>query len=125
TLGTIYLKQKKYYLASWEFQYAAKLMPNQFEPLNNLGLVFEAVGRLDEAAGWYDKGLALAPEADEVTANLARVSVRNNRKDERTRALLQKVVMKDRRPEWVSWARQQLSRIPRQAPAPASQPGVE
>lgn len=126
TLGTIYLKQKKYYLASWEFQYAANLMPSQSAPLNNLGLVFEAVGRLDEAAGWYDKGLALAPEAEEITANLARAYVRSGRKDDRTRTLLHTVVMKDRRPEWVSWARNQLARLPKQAPTTAaSQPATE
>ena len=39
-LGKVYYHQGKLYLAAWEFQYAAKLMPNQPEPKNNLGLVF-------------------------------------------------------------------------------------
>jgi len=108
-LGIVYHREKKYYLAAWEFQYAAKLMPNSSEPRNNLGLVFEAVGRLDEAAEWYDKALALAPESSEIIGNLARVRLRANHKDERTRNLLNELVLKDDRPEWVDWARRQLA----------------
>jgi Tfp pilus assembly protein PilF len=108
-LGIVYFRQKKYYLAAWEFQYAVKLMPNEIEPLNNLGLVFEAVGRLDDAEKWYDKALSLKPEATDVVGNLARVRIRCNKKDEATQKLLSNIVLKDRRPEWVSWARQQLA----------------
>jgi Tfp pilus assembly protein PilF len=35
-LGHLYFLQRKYYLAAWEFEYAAKLMPTSGEPLNNL-----------------------------------------------------------------------------------------
>ncbi len=108
-LGIVYFKQKKLYLAAWEFQYAAKLMPNQPKPQNNLGMIFEAIGRLDEAAKCYDKALALKPEAVEIIANLARVYVRTDRKDEETRQLLSKIVIKDTRPEWVAWARHRLA----------------
>jgi len=38
-LGTLYYEQQKYYQAAWEFQYAAKLMPDRPEPKNNLGMV--------------------------------------------------------------------------------------
>lgn len=107
-LGTVYLRQQKYYLAAWEFQYAVKLMPTQAEPRNNLGLVFEAVGRPDEAEKHYDEALQLAPDAVEITANLARLRVRQGRRDERTRHLLQDVVLKDTRPTWVNWARERL-----------------
>jgi len=126
-LGTVYLKQKKYYLAAWEFQYAAKLMPDQAEPRNNLGMVFETVGRLDEAAGWYDKALALSPEAVEIAGNLARINVRRNRKDERTRELLAMVVMKDKRPEWVDWAKERLALIgqPKASPGPETRPAKQ
>ena len=119
-LGSLYLKQKRYYLAAWEFQYAAKLMPNQAEPRNNLGMVFETVGRLDEAQQWYDKALALSPEAVEIAANLARIHTRKNINDERTRQLLAMVVMKDQRSEWVEWARQRLALIgqPKASPLP-------
>ncbi|MBN1941695.1 MAG: tetratricopeptide repeat protein [Phycisphaerae bacterium] len=108
-LGTVYFKQNKYYLAAWEFQYAVKLMPGQVEPLNNLGLVFEKVGRLNDAEEWYDKALSLKPESAEVIGNLARIRIRSNRKDKTTRELLTQIIMKDKRPQWVSWAREQLA----------------
>ena len=108
-LGTLYFKQEKFYLAAWEFQYAVKLMPGQIEPLNNLGLVFEKVGRLNDAEQWYDKALSLKPESPEVIGNLARVQIRSHKKDEKTLELLSKIVMKDSRPEWISWAQQQLA----------------
>src|SRR5260221_1915754 len=54
-LGKVYFHQALLYKAAWEFQYALKLMPNQAEPQNNLGLVFEAAGKLDEATDSYNK----------------------------------------------------------------------
>jgi len=110
-LGTVYLKKKEYYLAAWEFQYAAKLMPDEAEPRNNLGMVFETVGRLDDAAQWYDKALSISPESVEIAANLARIHARKNIRNERTRELLALVVMKDKRPVWVNWARERLALI--------------
>jgi Tfp pilus assembly protein PilF len=108
-LGIAYFRQKKHYLAAWEFQYAAKLMPSKAEPRNNLGMVFEAVERLEDAANWYEKALALEPGEVEIAANLARIYVRHDRKDEKTRQLLQDIVMKDSRPQWIEWARERLA----------------
>lgn len=108
-LGAVYLRQKKYYQAAWEFQYAAKLLPHQAEPRNNLGLVYEEVGKLTEAAASYEEALELEPEAPEIIANLARVYVRSERDDARTRELLEQVVLRDRRPRWTAWAREQLA----------------
>ena len=51
-LGKVYYRQGKLYLAAWEFQYAMKLMPNQSEPPNNLGLVFEAAGKARRGRGF-------------------------------------------------------------------------
>jgi Flp pilus assembly protein TadD len=112
-LGTVYYRRQRFYEAAWEFQYAAKLMPQKAEPRNNLGLVLESAGKLDEAASWYEKALALEPDTTEAAANLARALVRSNRKDDRTRQLLNDIIMKDSRPEWVEWARGRLASINR------------
>ena len=53
-LGKVYYCQEKHYLAAWEFEYAIKLMPERSEPLNNLGLVYEAVGKFNEAVEAYE-----------------------------------------------------------------------
>jgi Flp pilus assembly protein TadD len=121
-LGTVYFRQKKLYLAAWEFQYAAKLMPTKAEPRNNLGLVFEAVGKLDDAVKSYEEATQLEPGCIDVIANLARAYVRLNRNDDKTRQLLTDVVLKDHRPEWVSWARERLALMGKPGPA-ATQPG--
>src|SRR6476660_9378967 len=48
-LGLVYYYQNKLYAAAWEFQNAIKLMPYQPEPRNNLGLVFEKAGKVNNA----------------------------------------------------------------------------
>lgn len=52
-LGNVYFARGEYYLAAWEFEYAVRLMPNHPEPLNNLGAVYEQVGRLERAIECY------------------------------------------------------------------------
>ena len=118
-LGTVYYRRYEYYNAAWEFQYAAKLMAHSAEPRNNLGLVFEAVGRLDEAAAWYDKALSLAPDAVEITANLARTRIRAGQTDARTRQLLEEIVLKDTRGQYTAWAREQLVTMGATPPQPS------
>jgi len=108
-LGLVYYRQEKFYLAAWEFQYAAKLMTGHPEPRNNLGLVYEAVGRLDEAENHYDEALKLAPDNVECLGNLARTRMKAGRKDARTRQLLADLVLKDSRPTWLAWARRNLT----------------
>jgi len=110
-LGKIYFRQKKLYLAAWEFQYAMKLMPNQAEPPNNLGLVFEAAGKLDDAAESYGKAIALEPENVAAMGNLARARVRRGDRDESVRGLLQRLIERDDRADWLAWERLTLARL--------------
>ncbi|WP_428940615.1 tetratricopeptide repeat protein [Fontivita pretiosa] len=108
-LGKAYFHQGELYLAAWEFQYAAKLMPEQPEPKNNLGLVLERAGKLDEAVQSYDEALALGRDGAQVVANAARCRVRRGDKDQRTLELLQQVLENDPRPSWRRWAGRQLA----------------
>lgn len=120
-LGVVYFQQKRFYLAAWEFQYAAKLMPYSPEPRNNLGLVYEAVGRFDEAERWYDLAVRLEPDNPLLIGNLARTLVRAGRRDERTCQLLSDLVLKDEREEWVLWARERLASMHPLGPAAGGQ----
>jgi Tfp pilus assembly protein PilF len=110
-LGKIYFRQKKLYVAAWEFQYAMKLMPNQAEPPNNLGLVFEIAGKLDDAAESYGKAIALEPENVAAMGNLARARVRRGDRDDSVRGLLQKLIERDDRADWLAWERLTLARL--------------
>jgi len=137
-LGIAYYEQQKFYLAAWEFDYARKLMPNKPDPKHNLGMVMEAVGKLDEAAAHYEDALALAPDDPDTIANLARTLARRDMNystsrsgdrnvtgnadrasdRDRLRELLHEIILKDTRPEWITWAKDHLAIL---GPAPTAQ----
>jgi Tfp pilus assembly protein PilF len=116
-LGKLYFHQGKLYPAAWEFQYAAKLMPNQPEPRNNLGLVCESAGKLDEAVDFYTQAIKDEPDNPEILGNLARSRIRRGEKSPEVRDLLNKLVERDTRPEWLVWEKDQLLRLSESAPS--------
>ena len=124
SMGVVNLREGKLYQAAWEFQYATRLMPNQPEPRSNLGLVLEAVGRADDAVAEYQKALALQPDNPELIGNLARALVRRGDRTQEVRGLLEQVVMKDTRREWVQWAGETLVRMPKGAEYTLPAPGM-
>jgi Tfp pilus assembly protein PilF len=112
-LGLVYFKQKKLYQAAWEFENAVKLMPHQPEIRNNLGMVLEEAGKLREAGESYTRALEMEPDNAVYIGNLAKVRIRQRVMDEQTRKLLDDLVYKDTRPEWVNWAKEQLLHFPK------------
>jgi Flp pilus assembly protein TadD len=110
-LGKVYYHEGQFYDAAWEFQYAAKLMPDLPEPRNNLGLVLEAVGKLDDAVSSYDEALKIRPDNAQFLGNDARARFRRGDHDDRLRVMLQDLVMRDTRQEWAEWAKEQLARL--------------
>ena len=92
---------------------AAGLMPQQPEPINNLGMVLERAGKLAEAIAAYEKAHAMSPEHAEYLGNLASARVRDGENDDTTRSLLDQVLLRDTRPDWQSWARSTLQRLRR------------
>lgn len=108
-LGLVYLKQKDWYTAAREFDFACKLMPRRAEPRGNLGLVYEEAGETDRAVTYYREAISLDGDNVRFRANLVRaLMIRGERTDE-VRKLLQQVIEKDARVEWQVWAKQQLS----------------
>lgn len=107
-LGVLYFWQHKLYLAAWEFEYAARLMPDRFEPLNNLGLVYESAGKLDQAKMYYCLAREKAESQPQVIGNQARVALRSGQSVDEIRPMLDDVVATDTRPEWRRWARELL-----------------
>lgn len=111
-LGLLLLRQQRWYEASWEFAYAAKLQPQASAPRGNLGLVFEAVGQYDRAIAEYEEALKVDADNLQVMGHLARTLVKVDRPQEhkRLKELLGALVVKAE-PDWSDWARQQLIRI--------------
>ncbi|HET6880136.1 MAG TPA: tetratricopeptide repeat protein [Pirellulales bacterium] len=108
-LGKIYFSQGKYYLAAWEFEYAAKLMPHRVECQNNIGLVYEAVGKLDEAVDVYTSAYQMNDKNPVIIGNLARARVRRGDCDPAIQQLLADLRLYDDRPDWVAWANERLA----------------
>ena len=110
-LGLVYFRQGKLYLAAWEFEYAIKLMPNHPEPRNNLGLALETVRRFDEAVGHYQEAVDREPDNPELLGNLARARLRRGDPTAEVKQLLQNLLLRETRPEWVQWAEEELARL--------------
>ena len=113
-LGKVYFHQRRFYLAAWEFRYAMGLMPGEAEPKNNLGLVYEVVGKLDDAVDTYAEANALQPDSPDYLGNLARARVRRGDRDEQVRRLLSDLLLKETRPDWVERAQMELVRMDRE-----------
>jgi tetratricopeptide (TPR) repeat protein len=113
SLGIVYTWQKKLYLAAWEFEYAARLMPDRFEPLNNLGLVYESVGKYDQAKSYYLQAREKSPDNADIIGNLARASFRSGQSVDEMRPLLEDVLAGDSRAEWRQWAAELLGTNPK------------
>lgn len=109
SMGVTLFKQKQLYKAAWQFQYASQLMPHQPEPRNNLGLVFEEAGQMDKAVEWFSLARDMAPDNPEFLGNLARARIVHGERSKALRSLLQEIILKDTRPQWVEWAKEQLA----------------
>jgi Tfp pilus assembly protein PilF len=120
-LGKLYYNQGKFYLAAWEFEYTSKLMPDRPEPHNNLGMVYEAVDRLDQAITSYSMAHSMACQNPIFIGNLARVRLKQDEHDPQAQALLSDLLLYDTRPDWVAWAREQFAVA--KLPTKPSKPG--
>lgn len=108
SLGLVYYFQHKLYLAAWEFEYAAKVMPERVEPIYNLGLVYEAAGNLERAIEYYETALAMAPQDPAVLGSMITAQLRLGSSVEELQPMLQQLLFLDSRQDWVTWAEQQL-----------------
>lgn len=109
SLGVVYFLQKRRYLAAWEFELAAKTMPERGEALNNLGLVYESVGKHEDAIAAYQQAHAVEPRNAQFLGNLIRARLRRGDEVESVQPQLSDLVLLDDRPNWVAWGREKLA----------------
>jgi hypothetical protein len=69
----------------------------------------ERVGKLEQAVDAYEMANILCPNHPEVVGNLARVHWCQDKSNMRTRDLLEQLIFIDTRPDWVSWAKEQIA----------------
>jgi len=107
-LGVLHLERGEHYEAANEFEWARTLMPGHPDPRLNLALTLERAGRIDEALAACDAALEVYPGHMATTQALARLQLRHHRTDDRTRSLLEEIVMRGETEVWKTWARGQL-----------------
>ncbi len=111
-LGKVFYRQRDWYKAAWEFEYASRLMPRHAEPRNNLGLVLEEAGELDRAVDQYRQAVSLDPKPIVYRANLARALVRRGERTDEVYRLLDEIIREDTRVDWVQWAKLKRAQSP-------------
>ena len=109
--GLVYYQQGKLYPAAQQFQLAAKLLRYNPEPINNLGLVLESAGRLEESIVQFEQALSLQPDNPQFIGNLVRARLRQGDSGDQTRELIDELVLKDTRPDWLEWARREQAML--------------
>jgi Flp pilus assembly protein TadD len=92
-LGLLYYQTGRFYLAAWEFEYALKAMGDRPEPHNNLGMVFDAVDRNEDAIRCYAAARDLDATNPEYVGNLARALLKRNEHDPAARELLSELLL--------------------------------
>ncbi len=105
-LGQVYLARHQLYLAAWEFEYAANLMPELVEPIINQGLAYETGERLERAAEIYQDAYSRLPSHPVAIASLVRCKVKLDADPYEIAFLLDELIMHDGRREWVEWAKE-------------------
>ncbi len=111
SMGRLQFERGDHYRAAVAFENATRLMPGSAEPVNNLGLVYEAVGRLNDATDLYDRAIAIAPNNTELLGNRLRAEIRADGLQSHHREELEDLVLKAPDASWRQWAGEQLSRI--------------
>ena len=104
-LGQIHLARHQLYLAAWEFEYAANLMPELVEPIINQGLAYETGERIDRAAEFYQQAYHQQPNHAIAIASLVRARIKQDGDPIEIGFLLDELIMHDGRQDWVEWAK--------------------
>lgn len=105
-LGQVYLARHQLYLAAWEFEYAANLMPDLVEPIINQGLAYETGERLDRATEFYQIAYDQQPNNAFAISSLVRARIKQDGNPMEIAFLLGELIMSDGRQEWVEWAKE-------------------
>lgn len=87
--------------------------PDAPEPRDNLGLLYEALGRLDRAIGEYQAVLEIDPDRLVTMQHLARAYVKAGKKGDELKNLLEQLLATPQDKQWDVWVRGQMIRVGR------------
>ncbi len=109
-LGVIFLERAELYEAAHEFEWARKLLPGHPDPRVNLALTLDRAGRADDAFEAYETALEITPGYLPAVQGIARLVVRDGRRDARLQGWLERIVMEGEDELWREWAEGKLAR---------------
>ncbi|MEM6691226.1 MAG: tetratricopeptide repeat protein [Planctomycetota bacterium] len=105
-LGQLYLARHQLYLAAWEFEYAANLMPELPHPIVGQGLAYETAEQLDQAELYYRQAHEQFPTNPLVLSSLVRVLIKQDSDPFEIGVLLDQLILHDDRQDWIEWAKE-------------------
>jgi tetratricopeptide (TPR) repeat protein len=108
-LGLMHYEQGNLYQAVLAFEQAMEFMEQDPTVLYNLALTLEAAGKVNEALDLYMQAAEMDPVNPNFLGNLVRLRIRMGDHDPSLVAQLQDLILIETRPEWRSWADQQLA----------------
>lgn len=117
TLGLVYYWQRKYYLAAWEFEYAAKVMPEKAQPIFNLGLVYENSDQPERALEYYSLALSMDEHNPEMLMAIIRLELKNGKTVDQMRPMMKEYLFYAEHPEYIAWVQDQLGLHPEEGVA--------
>ncbi|MCH8243712.1 MAG: tetratricopeptide repeat protein, partial [Planctomycetes bacterium] len=89
--------------------------PNAVEPRQNLGVLYESLGRLPRATAEYESALEIDPNSVVTMRYLARAYVKSDENKKSLKQLLNKLLGIPQTHEWDEWLRGQVIRLGRSA----------
>jgi Tfp pilus assembly protein PilF len=110
-LGVCLFKERQYYQAAEQFDATMKLAAQAAEPHFNLALLYETVGKLDQAADHYARALELDPQSAKYRVCLARTYMKRDTDRWRARQLLDEALEREVDPTVIAWIRQAQDRL--------------
>lgn len=108
-LGLIHLQRRELYEAASAFGQASMLTPESGLPHYNLGIALEEGGLLHEAITHYELAHSMEPTRPEFLGNLIRARIASGDVSDEVGHLLRQLIVLDKRPEWIEWARDELA----------------
>ena len=108
-LGLLRYEQGNLYEAVLSFEQAMDLLPGDPTVYYNLGLALESAGKTAEAMDLYQQAVEIDPTNPNFLGNLVRLRVRLGEQNPSLVRQLQDLILIETRPQWRSWADEQLA----------------
>ena len=106
-LGICAMKIGEYPLSAWAFGKAITFSPDSFEAINNLGMLYEMTGKLDQAVEQYQQAYQQSDSDIQILGNMTRAQLKLGLRNAVVFEHLHTIEMNHPLDSWRVWARQE------------------